>query len=404
MAKRISSPAPTRHHVRFGLPDRVQHLLMLLSFTTLAITGLVQKYALSAVSVFIVRLWGGIEKVRAAHHVAATVLMLIVTFHLVELGYKVFVLRTSLTMLPAFQDVRDAWAALAYNLGFGKSRPQMGRYTFEEKAEYWALVWGILIMGLTGFMMWNPLATVKIVPGDFIPAAKTAHGAEAVLAVLAIFVWHMYAVHLKRFNRSMWTGRLTEDELLHEHPLELADIKAGIADRRPQPKTLRARQLIYYPVAGVIALGMLFAVYGFVGGEQTAVTTLPPQIATIPIYVPQTPTPLPPTSTPLPSPTAAATSAVTNAAAAPVTWAEVGPIFAARCTMCHGAALATNGLSLAAFADIMKGAQDGPVILPGDAANSKLFVIQSRGGHSGQLTPEELALVRAWIDGGAREK
>ena len=87
--------------------------------------------------------------------------MLVVIFHLVEIGYKAFVLRTPFTMLPGFQDVKDAWMALRYNLGLGKSRPQMGRYSFEEKAEYWALVWGILIMALTGFAMWNPLATVQ---------------------------------------------------------------------------------------------------------------------------------------------------------------------------------------------------------------------------------------------------
>jgi len=140
-------------------------------------------------------------------------------------------------------------------------------------------------MGLTGFMMWNPLATVKLLPGEFIPAAKAAHGAEAILAVLAIFVWHMYAVHLKRFNKSMWTGRLTEEEMLHEHPLELADIKAGIAERRPPPALIRARQVIYYPLAVVTALALLFAVYGFVRGEETAITTVPPQLATVPVYV-----------------------------------------------------------------------------------------------------------------------
>ena len=190
---------------------------------------------------FVITLWGGIENVRATHHVAATVLMLVVIFHLLEIGYKAFVLRTPFTMLPGFQDVKDAWMALRYNLGLGKSRPQMGRYSFEEKAEYWALVWGILIMALTGFAMWNPLATVRLLPGDFIPAAKTAHGAEAILAVLAIIVWHMYGVHVKRFNKAMWTGQLTEEEMLHEHPLELADIKAGLARRSlTRPRSCRS--------------------------------------------------------------------------------------------------------------------------------------------------------------------
>lgn len=399
-ARELLSDAPPSEYTRFSLSDRAQHLVMLLSFTTLAITGLVQKYALSPVSLFVFRLWGGVENVRLTHHVAAVVLMLVAVYHLIALGYKTFVLRRPMTMLPSFQDVKDAWMVFARNLGLRKSGVQMGRYTFEEKAEYWALVWGIVVMGLTGFMMWNPLATVKLLPGDFIPAAKVAHGAEALLAVLAIVVWHMYGVHLKRFNKSMWTGRVTEEELLHEHPLELADIKAGMADRRPEPAILRRRRTIYYPIAAVVGFGLLFAVYGFVGGEQTAITTVPPQISTVPVFVPQTPTPLPPTPTAAPSPTPLPVSSTSSV----VTWAQVGPIFATKCGMCHGTALATNGLNLGTYADALKGAQDGPVILPNDSAGSKLFQVQSKGGHPGQFTADELALVQAWIDAGALEK
>jgi cytochrome b subunit of formate dehydrogenase/mono/diheme cytochrome c family protein len=384
--------------------DRLEHLLVLLSFTTLAITGLVQKFALSPISVFVITHWGGIENVRATHHVAATVLMLVVIFHLLEIGYKAFVLRAPFTMLPGFQDVKDAWMALRYNLGFGKSRPQMGRYSFEEKAEYWALAWGILIMALTGFAMWNPLATVRLLPGDFIPAAKTAHGAEAILAVLAIIVWHMYGVHVKRFNKAMWTGQLTEEEMLHEHPLELADIKAGLGRRTSPAKELDKRRMIYYPVAAILGAAMLFGVYGFVSGEKTAITTVPAQIATLPIYVPQTPTPLPPTATPLPAATAAPTAETGTTAAGPVTWIDVGSLLAARCGTCHNATALTAGLSFATYADAMKGGKDGAVIVPGDAGSSLLIQVQSKGGHPGQLTDEELALVRAWIDAGAAER
>lgn len=404
MAKKTSAPRQATKYLRFGLSSRIQHLIMLLSFTTLAITGLVQKFALSAVSVFLVGLWGGIENVRATHHVAATVLILVGIFHLIELGNKAFVLGTRLTMLPGLQDIKDAWKAFIYNLGFGTSRPQLGRYGFEEKAEYWALVWGILIMGLTGFLMWNPLAAVSVLPGEFIPAAKVAHGAEAILAVLAIIVWHMYAVHLKQFNKSMWTGSLTEEEMLHEHPLELADIKAGAATRVVPAAAIWKRQLIYYPVATLVAAALLFAVYGFVQGEQTAITTVPPQSATLPVYVPQTPTSVPPTPTARPLPTAAPTSEGAPVPSVPVTWGEVGPIFGARCSMCHGAALASGGLALDSFASAIKGGQDGPVILPGDPLGSALIVVQSAGGHPGQLSPEELELIREWIEAGAPEQ
>jgi cytochrome b subunit of formate dehydrogenase/mono/diheme cytochrome c family protein len=403
MAKKTVAPAPSRTYLRFPLADRAQHLVMLLSFTTLGITGLVQKFPLNPISLLIVRGWGGIENIRATHHVAATVLMLVAIYHLIGVGYKAFVLRRRMTMLPTLQDVRDAWTAFAFNIGIGSSRPQMGRYTFEEKAEYWALVWGIIIMGLTGFMMWNPLATVKLLPGEFIPAAKAAHGAEAVLAVLAIIVWHMYGVHLKRFNKAMWHGRLTEEEMLHEHPLELADLKAGLADRTPAAAALRRRKLIYYPVAGLLGVALLFAVYGFVNGEQTAITTVPPQIATIPIFVPQTPTPLPPTPTPIPSPTPEGTTESATGSSTSPTWMEVGPIFAARCLACHGQ-VATAGLNLSTYEDALKGGKDGAVIVPNDAANSKLFIIQSAGGHMGQLSAEELAIVKAWIEAGAPEK
>ena len=85
MAKKTPSATRTRRYVRFTAVDRLEHLLVLLSFTTLAITGLVQKFALSPVSVFVITLWGGIENIRATHHAAATVLMLIVIFHLLEI-------------------------------------------------------------------------------------------------------------------------------------------------------------------------------------------------------------------------------------------------------------------------------------------------------------------------------
>ncbi len=405
MARIKKTPAQPRPplYVRFSLSDRVQHLVMLLAFTTLAITGLAQEFALNPVSIAIVRLWGGIENLRATHHVAATVLMLVAIYHLIGLGYKMFVLRQRLKMLPDLQDIRNAWMAFAYNLGLGKSRPQLDRYSFEEKAEYWALVWGILIMGLTGFMMWNPLATVKFLPGEIIPAAKAAHGAEAVLAVLAIVVWHMYGVHLRRFNKSMWTGRLTEQEMLHEHPLELADLKAGAAGQVPEASVLRKRRLLYYPVAAVLGLVMLVGVYGFVNGERTAIVTTAPQPPAVQIYAPETPTPLPATATPLPSPTQPAPVPAASSAPAALSWETVAPIFTAKCGACHGAS-ASGGLNLGTYADALKGGQDGPVILPKDSAGSKLIQIQSAGGHYGQLSPEELAQVAAWIDAGAPEK
>ena len=420
------------YYERFSIFERLEHITILLSFTTLALTGLPQKYPEAGISLFIIGLLGGIETIRLIHHIAATVLMIGMVYHIVAVGYKVFVKRVSMSMLPGLQDAKDALQAFLYNLGFGKTRPQMGRFTFEEKAEYWALVWGTVIMAVTGFMMWNPIATTKFLPGEFIPAAKAAHGAEAVLAVLAIIVWHMYGVHLKRFNKAMWTGKISEEEMLEDHPLELAELKAG-AQRNPDAATLKKRRAIYYPIAVLVAAILLGGIYAFVTLETTSITTVaPPPADTLPIYVPQTPTLVPtatatstsvPTQTPPPTATVAPTSATasatilpnqtaaatvlpteTAAAAAALTWdGYAGPVFQQKCATCHGAA-ATAGLILTSYADALKGSASGPVILPNDSAGSKLVQVQSAGGHPGQLSAEEIAQIKLWIDAGAPEK
>jgi formate dehydrogenase gamma subunit len=391
------STVVNRYYERFSIYERIEHIFMLLSFTTLAITGLPQKYPEAGVSQFIIGLFGGIEFARSVHHFAATILMLATVYHIVAVGYKVYVKRVQMSMLPGLQDARDALQAFLYNIGIGKTRPQMGRFTFEEKAEYWALVWGTAIMAITGFMMWNPIATARFLPGEVIPAAKAAHGAEAVLAVLAIIVWHMYGVHLKRFNKAMWTGKMSEEEMLHEHPLELADIKAGVYAQEIDATILKKRRNVYYPIATVVSIVLLGGIYAFVTLEMTSIkTVVPPPSSDIPVYVPQTPTPVPTVA-----PTA--TTAVA-APAATLTWdGFAGPLFQQKCAACHGAA-AIAGLNLTTYADAIKGSAKGPVILPKDSANSKLIQVQSAGAHPGQLTPDELNQIKAWIDTGALEK
>lgn len=377
---------------RFTPARRIEHGLLILTFTTLAVTGLPQRYAAAAWAESMIRLFGGVETIRLIHRFAATLLMLEAVYHFVSVAYRVVVRRVRMTMLPVLQDALDAWQAFLHNLGLAKQRPQMGRYTFEEKVEYWSLIWGTVVMIVTGFMMWNPIATARFLPGQFIPAAKTAHGGEALLAVLAIIVWHVYGVHLRRFNNSMWTGSLTEREMIREHPLELADIKAGLAERPVDPAVLRKRQASFFPVAGLLSVALLAGIYVFVTFEHTAITTLPPQ-ERVAVFVPQTPTPLP---------TLPPTAMAAPVSASSFTWeGYVGPLFKQKCSACHGA---VAGLSLASYADAMKSSNNGAVILAGEADNSRLVVKQAQGNHPGQLTGEELARVKEWISQGAPEK
>jgi len=268
--------APRAVYERFRRSDRVQHAVMVVSFLVLTVTGLPQKYIYlnSHYLDDLIDLMGGLETVRLVHRWAATVLMLVTVYHLLAAAHRVLVRRVSLSMLPRYQDVVDGLQAVRYNLGLARERPRTDRYTWEEKVEYWSLIWGTVVMIATGFMLWNPVATARFLPGQWIPAAQVVHGGEALLAILAVLVWHFYSVHLRQFNRSMFTGHMTEHEMEHEHPLELERIKAGTAQAAHDPLVIAKRQKVFLPVAGVVAALLLAGIYWFVTFEQTAIDTL----------------------------------------------------------------------------------------------------------------------------------
>ncbi len=200
--------------------------------------------------------------------------MVVTGFHLLDVAHRVLVRRVPLHMMPRYQDVVDALQSVRFNLGLAKERPRMDRYTWEEKVEYWSLIWGTIVMIATGFMLWNPIATTRFFPGEFIPAAQVVHGGEALLAILAVLVWHFYSVHLRQFNRSMFTGQMTEHEMEHEHPLELERIRSGKL-REPDHAAIARRRRVFMPVAGIVGALLLAGLYWFVTFEQTAITTLP---------------------------------------------------------------------------------------------------------------------------------
>lgn len=381
-----------RRYLRFTLAHRLEHWVFVLSFTALAITGLAQKYASSPIAIGIIGAIGGIENTRTIHHYAAIVMMLVTIYHIGAVGYRLYVRRVRMTMLPTISDVQAAIQSFLYNIGLGKSRPQQGRYTFEEKLEYWAVVWGIVIMAVTGFMMWNPVATTRFLPGEFIPAAKAAHGNEALLAVLAIVIWHFYHVLIRHFNKSMFTGYLTEEEMLEDHPLELADIKAGIATP-PKNKGFQKRKRTFFSIYSIIAAVLLAGVYLFVNFEQTAIATLPPA-ENVEVFVPLTPTPLPtpvPTRTPLPGGLSS--------------WeGGIGTLFQQRCLICHNSSARIGGLDLSSYQSALTTGARGPAVIPGDPDKSQLVIVQSAGNHPEQLSPDEIEQLRQWILAGAPEK
>ncbi len=384
-----------RKYLRFSISDRIEHWVQMASFAILALTGLIQKFSNIKLSQSIVSLLGGVETVRIIHRGATIALMVGVIYHLGTTGYNFFVKRTRLSMLPTINDITAAWESFLFNLGIKDKKPQQGRYTFDEKFEYWAFIWGTVIMGFTGFMLWNPIATTRFLPGDFIPAAKAAHGGEALLAVLAIIIWHFYHVHIKHFNKSMFTGYITEKEMLEEHPKELADLKAGITKVTQNPEDIKKRERIFFPAYGMISAVLFTGLFLFVSMEETAIETRMPPDDDVPVFVRLTPTPVP---TPIPSPTVPENQELLT------TWVGgISDAFLESCSQCHGEN-AMGGLNVNTYESILRGGDSGPIIIRGDSQNSLLVGIQASGNHPGQFTGATLALINEWIDKGAAEE
>ncbi len=309
MEQQVQVERPQQYR-RFAPLQRMEHVLLLVTFTGLALTGLPQKFAAEEWAKTMIGLFGGIESIRIIHHFLATLLMAEAIFHGGVLSYKLYVLGRHATMLPGVRDIRDVLNWIAFNLGLRGEHPHLPRYNFGEKAEYLAVVWGTIVMAITGFMMWNPITTTRFLPGSIIPAARAAHGGEAVLAVLAIIVWHMYNVHVKRFNKSMWTGKLSREEMEEEHAEELEAIDQGETELVPPPEIIARRKRRFWPYAVVMTILLTSGLIWFITSENTAIKTVPRQ--NIVVFAPE----------------------VTLAAGDAADGAAIWPTL--RCARCHG--------------------------------------------------------------------
>ena len=262
---------------RFTASQRLEHVIITVTFVGLTLTGLPQKYADQSWAQTLIAVMGGVESVRVIHRVLATILMAESIYHGGVITYKLFVLGRQATMMPGIRDLRDLRDWILFNLGLKREHPHLPRYNFGEKAEYLAVVWGTLIMVITGFMMWNPIATARFFPGEVIPAARVAHSNEALLAVLAIITWHMYNVHFKRFNRSMFTGRLSREAMLEEHAEELEAMDSGATEPEVPAEILTRRKRRFWPYAIVVTVVLVTGLIFFITLETSAITTIPRQ-------------------------------------------------------------------------------------------------------------------------------
>ena len=247
-------------------------------------------------------------------------------------------------------------------------------------------------MGITGFILWNPILANKILPASWIPAAKAAHGLEAILAVAAVAVWHSYHVLIKHFNKSMYTGYMSQEEMEHFHPKALEEpVEEPVDTSSPQ---FKRRKKVFGVVYSVLAVGMLAGLAFLVFTEDTALATRPPveDIENIEAYSPLAPTPFP-----------TAASSI-EAADLGTSWnGGIGEYLTETCGMCHNTGRGVGGLDMTTYQGVLEGGDSGPAVRPGTGGISPAVIWPQREDHLVQLDAEFVAAIREWIDAGAPE-
>lgn len=217
--KVIAKRRQVRSIVRLSGKQRAQHWFLLTSFTLLVLSGFALQYPDSWLA------WclGGEFLRRIIHRVAAVVMLLLGTYHVLYLALSKEGRLWVWDMFPQWKDVKDLIGNFGYYLGLTKAKPKIARFGYAEKAEYWAVVWGTIIMGLTGLMIWFKLGVFRFLPRWWLDIALAVHFYEAVLATLAIIVWHFYLVifdpDVYPVNFALIDGRVSEEFFKEEHEL-----------------------------------------------------------------------------------------------------------------------------------------------------------------------------------------
>lgn len=224
--------------VRFNVQQRVEHFITMVTFALLCLTGLPQKFHGAGWAHAIVDFFGGVDATRWIHRIAGITLAVSTVVHFTRGVLLMMSKRQYFSMVPTKKDFEDAILQLRYYLGATQDHPKYDRYTYKEKFEYWGLVVGNVIMVLTGFILFFPVQAASLIPGQFIPAAKVAHSNEGLMAFFVITIWHIFNAHLNPdvfpFDASIFTGKVSRERYVHEHPLELARLEGGLPPGAPR--------------------------------------------------------------------------------------------------------------------------------------------------------------------------
>jgi formate dehydrogenase gamma subunit len=207
------------------LSQRIEHAVVVISVTMLCVTGLPQRFLDADWAHGLLVSMGGLDRVRWIHHLFGVMLLFDGLYHVIVVLYELLFARAKPTaMFPRARDFGDALRQVAHLAGMKVEEPKFGRYDFRHKMEYWSLIWGMLLMGVTGLILLFPMVTTGFLPGAVVAASRVAHSYEALLAFLAIVLWHFYNAHLSAesfpMDTSIFTGKISAERMRREHPLE----------------------------------------------------------------------------------------------------------------------------------------------------------------------------------------
>ena len=238
----VETPRRAAHVLRFDRVDRTLHGFLMLSFLGLAFSGMPVLFSTTPWAGRVARLLGGYTVIHRMHRVFATIMIVVFIVHVGRLlrrvvarkDYSVFWGPAS--MVPQPKDLADMVQHVRWFVGLGP-RPAFDRYTYWEKFDYWAVFWGMAIIGGSGLLLWFPVAFARVMPGWAFNIALLVHGEEALLAVGFIFTIHFFNSHLRpeKFPMDMviFTGRVPEHEWRDERPAEYARLAGDAPDAGP---------------------------------------------------------------------------------------------------------------------------------------------------------------------------
>lgn len=216
---------------RFSRLNRLLHILMIISFINLALTGMSLKFSYTGWAVFLSHLFGGFESAGWIHRFSAVIMILVFTMHIIDIlrqkkkekkSWIMMVFDTD-SMMFNKKDLHDLIDSIKWFLGKGE-RPEYGRWTYWEKFDYFAVFWGMIVIGSTGLTLWFPEFFTQFIPGWAINVATIIHSDEALLAVGFIFTIHFFNTHLRPEKFPMdiviFSGRYPLEEFKMDRPEE----------------------------------------------------------------------------------------------------------------------------------------------------------------------------------------